>query len=149
MTGMVRLKSIVVYYEARLSLRLQTNNTVGPFMACLGTNVNLSLHFLIRSYQDWAQNRVDKLDAMLPEMLQRIALFSNKSGYLRRSEHHELHQFLNDGLKDSELNPELAATFRPRSFEKISPWLGEHQAWVEEHNQQWLTQQSQKWSSWF
>ncbi|CEO38739.1 DNA helicase IV [Photobacterium kishitanii] len=105
--------------------------------------------FLIRSYQDWAQNRVDKLDAMLPEMLQRIALFSNKSGYLRRSEHHELHQFLNDGLKDSELNPELAATFRPRSFEKISPWLGEHQAWVEEHNQQWLTQQSQKWSSWF
>ncbi len=105
--------------------------------------------FLIRSYQDWAQNRVDKLDAMLPEMLQRIALFSNKSGYLRCSEHHELHQFLNDGLKDSELNPELAATFRPRSFEKISPWLGEHQAWVEEHNQQWLTQQSQKWSSWF
>lgn len=105
--------------------------------------------FLIRSYQDWAQSRVDKLDAMLPEMLQRIASFSNKSGYLRHSEHHELHHFLNEGLKSSDLNPELAATFRPRSFEKISPWLGEHQAWVEEHNQQWLAQQSQKWSSWF
>ncbi|SMY35847.1 Helicase IV [Photobacterium malacitanum] len=105
--------------------------------------------FLVRSYQDWAQNRVDKLDAMLPEMLQRIALFSNKSGYLRHSEHHELHQFLNDSLHDSDLSPELAATFRPRSFEKISPWLGEHQAWVEEHNQQWLVQQSQKWGSWF
>lgn len=105
--------------------------------------------FLVRSYQDWAQSRVDKLDAMLPEMLQRIALFSNKSGYLRHSEHHELHQFLNDSLHDSDLSPELAATFRPRSFEKISPWLGEHQAWVEEHNQQWLVQQSQKWGSWF
>ncbi|SMY36194.1 DNA helicase IV [Photobacterium andalusiense] len=105
--------------------------------------------FLVRSYQDWAQSRVDKLDAMLPEMLQRIAIFSNKSGYLRHSEHHELHQFLNDSLHDSDLSPELAATFRPRSFEKISPWLGEHQAWVEEHNQQWLVQQSQKWGSWF
>ncbi|MCD9547587.1 DNA helicase IV [Photobacterium carnosum] len=105
--------------------------------------------FLIRSYQDWAQSRVDKLDAMLPEMLQRIELFSNKSGYLRSSEHYELHQFLNDGLTNSDLTPELAATFRPRSFEKISPWLGEHKAWVEEHNQQWLTQQTQKWGSWF
>ncbi|OBU15224.1 DNA helicase IV [Photobacterium aquimaris] len=105
--------------------------------------------FLVRSYQDWAQSRVDKLDVMLPEMLQRIAVFSNKSGYLRHSEHHELHQFLNDSLHDSDLSPELAATFRPRSFEKISPWLGEHQAWVEEHNQQWLLQQSQKWGSWF
>ncbi|KAE8178154.1 DNA helicase IV [Photobacterium carnosum] len=105
--------------------------------------------FLIRSYQDWAQSRVDKLDAMLPEMLQRIELFSNKAGYLRSSEHYELHQFLNDGLTNSDLTPELAATFRPRSFEKISPWLGEHKAWVEEHNQQWLTQQTQKWGSWF
>ncbi|MCG3864438.1 MULTISPECIES: DNA helicase IV [unclassified Photobacterium] len=105
--------------------------------------------FLIRTYQDWARNRVDKLDAVLPEILQRIGKFSSQPGYLRGSEHESLHTFLHQSLADTDLTPELAASFRPRSFEKISPWLEEHQDWVEEHNKNWIKQQSEKWSSWF
>lgn len=74
--------------------------------------------FLIRTYQDWARNRVDKLDSVLPEILQRIGKFSSQPGYLRSSEHESLHQFLHQSLAETDLTPELAASFRPRSFEK-------------------------------
>ncbi|HIF9373153.1 TPA: DNA helicase IV [Photobacterium damselae] len=104
---------------------------------------------LVQTYQNWAHARVAKLDAALPEMLKRIHAFTGQKGYLRDSEHDDLYQLLTSSLEHSELTPELAASFRPKAFEHILPWLGDNDAWVDEHNKKWIEKESNKWGSWF
>ncbi|MCW8330761.1 DNA helicase IV [Photobacterium sp. SDRW27] len=104
---------------------------------------------LLDAYRSWAQGRVEKLDAVLPDMLQRIDNFMGQSTYLRQSDHHSLHQYLQQSLAMTGLTHELAASFRPMAFERVEPWLEDNTDWVEGTNQQWLRQEADKWSSWF
>ena len=104
---------------------------------------------LLEAYRCWARGRVEKLDALLPEMLQRIDSFVGQSAYLRQSEHHSLNQFLQRSLATTGLTEELAASFRPMAFDRVSPWLEDNTGWVEETNRKWLNEEAEKWSSWF
>lgn len=104
---------------------------------------------LLEAYRHWAQGRVETLDQQLPEMLSRIDDFVDQSTYLRASEYHKLTRFLDQSLAMTGLTQELAASFRPMAFDKVSPWLDGNEDWVAETNQQWLQQEAEKWSSWF
>ena len=104
---------------------------------------------LLDAYRSWARGRVEKLDAVLPDMLHRIDSFVGQSTYLRQSAHLSLNQFLQRSLASTGLTQELAASFRPMAFGKLTPWLEDNTDWVEETNQQWLREEADKWSSWF
>lgn len=104
---------------------------------------------LLEAYRSWAQGRVEKLDKVLPDMLSRIDAFAGQTSYLRQSEHQSLNQFLQQSLANTGLTQELATSFRPMAFEKVTPWLEDNAAWVEQTNKQWLSQEAEKWSSWF
>ncbi|WP_299013995.1 DNA helicase IV [uncultured Photobacterium sp.] len=104
---------------------------------------------LLDAYRNWAQSRVEKLDDALPEMLSRIDDFIGQTTYLRNSDHLKLNQFLELSLASTGLTRELAASFRPMAFEKLESWLDDNSDWVAETNRNWLSQESEKWSSWF
>ncbi|OLQ74840.1 DNA helicase IV [Photobacterium proteolyticum] len=104
---------------------------------------------LLEAYRSWAQGRVEKLDSVLPDMLSRIDDFAGQTSYLRQSEHQCLNHFLQQSLAMTGLSHELATSFRPMAFEKVTPWLEDNATWVEETNKQWLRQEAEKWSSWF
>ncbi|MGF1726106.1 DNA helicase IV [Photobacterium nomapromontoriensis] len=104
---------------------------------------------LLDAYRNWAQGRVEKLDALLPEMLAHIDTYTGQKGYLRDSDHSQLHHFLDQSLASTGLTRELAASFRPLAFEKVAPWLDGNGEWVDTVNEQWLVKEAEKWSSWF
>ncbi|MGF1698781.1 DNA helicase IV [Photobacterium makurazakiensis] len=104
---------------------------------------------LLESYRQWAQGRVQKLDTALPDMLSRINGYVNQVGYLRQSDHHDLHHYLETSLASTGLTLELASSFRPLALEKVEPWLEGNGNWVTSTNETWLTKEAEKWSSWF
>lgn len=104
---------------------------------------------LLDAYRNWACGRVEKLDSVLPEMLQRIDGFTGQSSYLRQSDHLDLNKFLQKSLAMTGLTQELAASFRPMAFEKVGPWLEDNTDWVEGANRKWLHDEADKWASWF
>ncbi len=106
-------------------------------------------NYLLNAYRQWAHNRVDKLDAAIPQMMEQIHSFTEQKGYLRRSAHVALHQSLNEQLVETELTAELATAFRPHALETIAPWLSDNQEWVVQTNSEWLESESEKWASWF
>ncbi len=85
---------------------------------------------LLDAYRNWAQGRVEKLDDVLPDMLHRIDEFIGQTTYLRQSEHHNLNQFLQHSLAMTGLSHELATSFRPMAFEKVTPWLEDNADWL-------------------
>lgn len=104
---------------------------------------------LVSTYRHWARGRVETLDQHLPKMLSDIDAFMTEPGYKRRSAHLNLQDSLHTALREAGLTDELAASFRPMAFERISPWLEDDPAWVEEANQTWMQTETEKWSSWF
>ncbi|PSW17231.1 DNA helicase IV [Photobacterium sanctipauli] len=106
-------------------------------------------NYLLESYRQWAQGRVEKLDTALPAMLTHIDTYTNQKGYLRQSDHTQLHHFLDQSLASTGLTLELASSFRPLALEKVEPWLEGNEDWVKETNDKWLSAEAEKWSSWF
>lgn len=105
---------------------------------------------LVDAYRQWAQPKVDQLDAAIPSLLNDIETFTAGDTYLRHSQQQVLVKQLKAKMETLSLSNGLAQAFRPTAFSTISPWLNEEATWLDQtnqrrvrsatlHHQDWLT----------
>ncbi|MGF1764302.1 DNA helicase IV [Aliivibrio kagoshimensis] len=115
-----------------------------PWWKCKHTAEQLS-----QCHLEWKNNCIKRLEALLPDLEQKIDQLLSANQYIKHSMVTQLAQDLQQSFHQAEMSDSLARSLMPNRVEPILGWITQANEWASQFNQQWVAAEQLRWQEWF
>ncbi len=115
-----------------------------PWWKCKHTAEHLS-----QCHLEWKNNCIKRLEALLPDLEQKIDQLLRANQYIKHSMVTQLAQDLQQSFHQAEMSDSLARSLMPNRVEPILGWITQANEWASQFNQQWIAAEQLRWQEWF